>query len=137
MSQEKIIVTAQVDAPIAKVWTAYTDPAHVTGWNFASEDWCCPRAQGDLRIGGRFIHRMEARDGSMGFDFEGIYTEIEPHKRLAYAFGDRQADVTFTPDGDGVLVRVAFDPENEFPLDQQEAGWQAILDNFARYARGI
>lgn len=129
-----ITVTTVALAPIAEVWRAYTTPADIVQWNSASPDWHTPRATVDLRVGGTFSSRMEAKDGSVGFDFEGTYTAIEPLRRIAYTFGDRHADVEFIDGGvAGVTVRVTFDPENEFPLAQQQAGWQAILDNFARH----
>ena len=134
MAQPMISVETTITAPIDRVWTAYTSPDHVTQWNFASDDWHCPRAMGDLREGGAFSSRMEARDGSMGFDFEGIYTTIVERERIEYAFGDRHAIVSFLPEGDQVRVRVAFEPETEHPVEQQREGWQAILDNFGKYA---
>lgn len=134
MAQPMISVETTITATIDRVWTAYTSPDHVTHWNFASDDWHCPRATGDLRKGGAFSSRMEARDGSMGFDFEGIYTTIVERERIEYAFGDRHAIVSFLPEGDQVRVRVAFEPETEHPVEQQREGWQAILDNFGKYA---
>jgi uncharacterized protein YndB with AHSA1/START domain len=134
MAQEQVIVEALVDASIDKAWHAYTSPEQVTHWNFASDDWHCPSASADLRDGGKFTSRMEAKDGSFGFDFEGIYTKIIKNQRIDYAFGDRAATVEFLPQGDKVLVRVSFEPENEFPVEQQRGGWQAILDNYARHA---
>lgn len=134
MAQPMISVETTITATIDRVWTAYTSPDHVTQWNFASDDWHCPRATGDLREGGAFSSRMEARDGSMGFDFEGIYTTIVERERIEYAFGDRHAIVSFLPEGDQVRVRVAFEPETEHPVEQQREGWQAILDNFGKYA---
>ena len=134
MAQPMISVETTITATIDRVWTAYTSPDHVTHWNFASDDWHCPRATGDLRKGGAFSSRMEARDGSMGFNFEGIYTTIVERERIEYAFGDRHAIVSFLPEGDQVRVRVAFEPETEHPVEQQREGWQAILDNFGKYA---
>ena len=134
MAQPMISVETTITATIDRVWTAYTSPDHVTHWNFASDDWHCPRATGDLREGGAFSSRMEARDGSMGFNFEGIYTTIVERERIEYAFGDRHAIVSFLPEGDQVRVRVAFEPETEHPVEQQREGWQAILDNFGKYA---
>lgn len=130
----KITVATTVNAPIAKVWQAYTDPSHVTQWNAASDEWHCPRATSELREGGPFCYRMEAKDGSIGFDFAGAFTEIVEHKSIAYAFGDRTARVDFIPVGGGVEVRVAFDAETTFPVEKQRDGWQAILNNFARHA---
>ena len=133
MPQGPITVETRVNVPIDIVWEAYTSPEHVTKWNFASDDWCCPRASGDLRQGGKFSSRMEAKDGSMGFDFEGTYTKIVTNERIEYDFGDRHAVVTFSPYGSTVMVRVSFDPEAEFSVEQQRDGWQAILDNFAQH----
>ena len=134
----RITVETTVAAPADRVWRAYTTPEAIIRWNAASDDWHTPRATVDLRPGGAFSSRMEARDGSVGFDFAGTYTEVVPHERLAYTFGDRAAEVTFAPvgAGDATRVRVAFDAEDTHPLEQQQAGWQAILDNFARYVEG-
>lgn len=134
MAQEQIVVEVLVDASIDEAWHAYTSPEQVTQWNFASDEWHCPSASADLRDGGKFSLRMEAKDGSSGFNFEGTYTKIIENERIEYAFGDREATVEFLPRGDRVLVRVSFDPENEYPVDQQRTGWQAILDNYARHA---
>lgn len=134
---ERITVESVVDAPLDRVWEAYTSPRHIKGWNFASDDWHCPSASADLREGGSFSSRMEAKDGSAGFDFEGIYTRIIENERIEYRFGDRHAEVDFVPQQGRVVVRVTFDPESEFPLDQQRAGWQSILDNFTGYAASV
>jgi uncharacterized protein YndB with AHSA1/START domain len=131
---ERISVETTVAAPIAHVWRTYTTPADITQWNAASDDWHTPRASVDLRAGGAFSSRMEAKDGSMGFDFAGVYTKVVPHERIEYAFGDRTAEVVFTPAGEGVAVRVTFDAELTHSIAQQRAGWQAILDNFKRHA---
>ena len=133
---ERIVVEANVSAPVADVWRAYTTPDDITKWNFASPDWHCPRATVDLRPGGTFSSRMEAKDGSMGFDFEGKYTKIVENKRIEYTFGDRTAEVDFLPGKDGVLVRVTFDPETTFPVEQQMQGWQSILESFKRHIEG-
>ena len=127
----KITVAAEVAAPIADVWHAYTTPADIMQWNAASDDWHTPSASVDLRVGGEFCSRMEAKDGSMGFDFAGTYTEVEPRKRLAYSFGDRSALVEFTESGGKVRVQVTFDAETTHTEEQQRQGWQSILDNFA------
>ncbi|MEZ5728483.1 MAG: SRPBCC family protein [Burkholderiaceae bacterium] len=129
----RITVSTTVDAPIAEVWRAYTTPEDIMAWNAASPDWHTTAASVDLREGGRFSSRMEAKDGSMGFDFEGVYTRVVPETRIEYTFGDRSATVLFEPLPAGVKVEVSFEPENEFPHEQQRAGWQAILDNFARH----
>ena len=136
MSTQTITVETTVAAPIGEVWRAYVTPEDITQWNAASEDWHTTRATVDLREGGVFSSRMEAKDGSMGFDFAGTYTKIVEHERIDYAFGDRTAEVVFTPGADGVTVRVTFDAEDVYPAEQQRAGWQAILDNFARYVEG-
>lgn len=133
MSKDPVIVEVKVRAPVQAVWDAYTSPEHVVNWNFASEDWHCPSAACDLRTGGRFVSRMEARDGSSGFDFEGVYTKVERNVRIEYEFGGRTATVDFVPLNDLTLLRVAFEPEEEFPREIQYAGWQSILNNFARY----
>lgn len=128
-----ITVQTTVAAPIAEVWRAYTSPEAIKQWNAASDDWHTTAAAVDLRVGGAFSSRMEAKDGSMGFDFAGTYTEVVPQKRLAYAFGDRKAEVDFSEAADGVTVKVSFDPENTFSVEQQQQGWQAILESFKRY----
>jgi uncharacterized protein YndB with AHSA1/START domain len=133
MSTQPITVETTVAAPIEKVWSAYTTPEDITQWNTPSDDWHTTAATVDLRDGGAFSSRMEAKDGSMGFDFAGTYTTIEKHRLIEYAFGDRSGRVEFVPRQDGVLVRVTFDPETENPLEQQRAGWQAILDSFTRH----
>ena len=129
----KVTVETTVAAPIETVWRAYTSPEDIVQWNAASDDWHTTAASVDLREGGAFSSRMEARDGSEGFDFAGTYTRIAPHRLIEYAFGDRHARVAFDETADGVRIRVEFDPENEFPVEYQRAGWQAILDNFARH----
>ncbi len=131
-----LTVSTLAHAPIAEVWRAYTTPADIVVWNTASADWHTTRAEVDLRVGGAFSSRMEAKDGSFGFDFAGTYTAIVPHERIAYAFGERTAVVEFVDGGDaGVTLRVTFEPENEFPVEQQQQGWQAILDSFARHVQ--
>jgi len=133
MTQDRITVEAIVNAPVGEVWRAYNTPEDIMQWNAAADDWHCPASSVDLREGGEFSSRMEAKDGSFGFDFAGTYTKIVEHERIDYAFGERSATVEFEPVGDAVRVRVSFDPENEYPLDQQREGWQAILSNFARH----
>lgn len=130
----KIVVESMVRAPLAHVWRVYTTPKDIVQWNAASEDWHTTSSTVDLREGGVFSSRMEARDGSMGFDFEGTYTRIVEHERIEYVFGDRIAEVTFVEDENGVRVRVMFEAETEHPEEMQRQGWQAILDNFARHA---
>lgn len=134
---EKITVQTTVNEPIDAVWDSYTNPKHIVHWNHASDDWCCPTAQNDLRVGGVFSARMESTAGDEGFDFEGVYSEVEPHKRLAYTMGGadaRKVTVVFEEVlPTGTAVSVSFDPENENPADMQKAGWQAILENFKTY----
>jgi uncharacterized protein YndB with AHSA1/START domain len=131
----KITVQTLVKAPIGDVWHAYTTPDDIMQWNAASEDWHTTHARVDLREGGTFLSRMEAKDGSFGFDFTGTYTKIEPHALIEYAFGNRVATVTFVEALGGVQVKVRFDPENEHPEEEQREGWQAILDNFAKHVQ--
>jgi uncharacterized protein YndB with AHSA1/START domain len=132
-----ITVETRVRAPIDKVWRAYTTPADIMKWNAASDDWHTPAARVDLREGGVFSSRMEAKDGSAGFDFEGTYTKIVPLKEIDYDFGGRKAQVRFIDGKDSVIVRVTFDPETEHPEEMQRGGWQAILDNFARHVEDV
>jgi len=129
----KITVETKIAAPVELIWQAYTTPEDIMQWNAASDDWHTPAATADLREGGTFCFRMEAKDGSMGFDFAGTYTKIIEHQLIEYTFGDREARVEFTPGSDGVGVRVTFDSEPTHSIEQQRAGWQAILDNFARH----
>lgn len=129
----KVTVTSTVSAPLAEVWRAYTTPDDIRQWNAASPDWHTTSAVVDLREGGHFASRMEARDGSMGFDFAGTYTRVVPLRLIEYTFGDRTAQVRFDEGPGGVRVEVTFDAETTFSEDQQRAGWQAILDNFARH----
>jgi uncharacterized protein YndB with AHSA1/START domain len=129
----KISVEVLVAAPIAKVWESYTSPSDIVKWNFASEDWHTPNATVDLRVGGIFSSRMESKDGTEGFDFEGVYTNIIEHELIGYSFGDRNAKVEFSNEPTGVRVAVTFDAEDMNTADQQRAGWQAILDNFAAH----
>jgi len=129
----KITVETNVAAPVEQVWRAYTTPEDIKRWNAASDDWHTPAATVDLRVGGLFSSRMEAKDGSMGFDFAGTYTKIIEHKLIEYSFGDRTAQVEFAPGPKGVAVRVTFDSEQTHSIEQQRAGWQAILNNFTRH----
>ncbi len=129
----KITVETRVDAPIAAVWQAWTTPADIVQWNTASPDWHTTRAAVDLRVGGEFSSRMEARDGSMGFDFAGTYTQVVPHTLLEASFGERTMRVEFEEGPGGVTVRETFDAETTYPVEQQRQGWQAILDSFARH----
>ena len=129
----KISVESTVAAPIENVWRAYTTPEDIQQWNAASDDWHTTAASVDLRVGGAFSSRMEAKDGSMGFDFAGTYTKVEKHKLIEYSFGERKAQVEFANTPKGVQVRVTFDSESTHSIEQQREGWQAILNNFARH----
>lgn len=129
----KIAVETIIAAPIEQVWRAYTTPEDIKQWNAASDDWHTIAAAVDLRVGGAFSSRMEAKDGSMGFDFAGTYTNIVEHKSIEYSFGDRAAQVEFVENPQGVTVRVTFDGESTHSSEQQREGWQAILNNFARH----
>jgi uncharacterized protein YndB with AHSA1/START domain len=129
----KVTVETSVKAPVSEVWRAYTSPDDIKQWNAASEDWHTTKASVDLREGGEFSSRMEAKDGSFGFDFAGKYTKIVPEKRIDYSFGDRSATVEFLKDQDVVTVRVTFDPETENSVEMQRGGWQAILDSFKKH----
>ncbi len=134
METTKITVQSTIQADTQKVWDFYTQPEHIIGWNFASDDWHCPRATNDLRVGGKFSARMEAKDGSYGFDFNTQYDEVEVHEKIAYTMEDgRKAAITFSGENGATLVTVTFDAENQNDLEMQRSGWQAILDNFKKY----
>ena len=134
MTKQQITVTTTIAAPIQRVWQAYTTPADITRWNFASDDWCCPSAEADLKVGGQYKARMEAKDGSFGFDFEAVYEELAPNKALTLAMSDgRKARTTFETTGDGTKVATTFDAETENSIEMQRDGWQAILNNFRSY----
>jgi uncharacterized protein YndB with AHSA1/START domain len=130
----KITVTAIVNADIKKVWDYYTLPEHITKWNFADPSWHCPSASNDMRVGGKYSARMEAKDGSFGFDFGAIYDEIVEGEKFTYSMPNgRQVTVVFNKNGDKTEVVVTFDPEQENPIEMQRNGWQAILDSFKKY----
>lgn len=134
MNTTKITVAASINAGIEKVWNAYNNPADIMQWNQASPDWHCPHAENDLKPGGILKSRMEARDGSFGFDFEVVYDEVIEGKKIAYTMGDgRQATTSFEQQGNAVLVTTCFDAESENPVDMQQAGWQAILNSFKNH----
>jgi uncharacterized protein YndB with AHSA1/START domain len=133
LSLEKIIVEAKIEAGIQKVWEYYTNPSYIINWNFADPSWHCPSASNDLKVGGKYVARMEAKDGSFGFDFEAIYTEVLLLESFTYEFGGREAKVDFQQDGNSTSVKITFDPETENSIELQQAGWQAILNNFKSY----
>ena len=122
---KKITVEVLVNAPIAKVWSAYNTPADILQWNAASDDWHTTKSTVDLRVGGGFTSRMEAKNGSFGFDFAGTYTQVVPNALLEFSFGDRVATVEFIPEAKAVKVRVTFDAETQNPEEQQRQGWQS------------
>ena len=133
-----ITVETSIHAPISKVWEYWTKPEHIMQWNAASDDWHTPRSENDLRVGGTFSSRMEARDGSMGFDFGGTYTDVVPQERIAYALGDgRKVEISFTVEGDLVKVVEAFDAESTNPVEMQKGGWQSILNRFKTYTEAV
>jgi uncharacterized protein YndB with AHSA1/START domain len=130
-----ITVKANINAPVQKVWKLWTDPAHIINWNNASADWHTPRAENDLRVGGKFLSRMEARDGSIGFDFIGEYINVEPHTRIEYILEDgRKVQISFIENGIYTDVTESFEAEDINSIELQQAGWQSILKNFTQYA---
>ncbi len=130
---QKIIVSAIILASKQKVWEYYTKPQHITKWNFADPSWHCPSASNDMQVGGRYVARMEACDGSFGFDFDAVYSEINHGENFTYEFGDRQCSINFKDINGQTEVTITFDPETENPIELQKQGWQAILDNFKKY----
>lgn len=127
----KIKIETTINAPVDDVWEAWIKPEHIVKWNFASADWHCPGAELDLTAGGKFNYRMEARNGSMGFDFKGTFTAIDPVREIKYSLDDdREVTVSFQALETGVRVVETFDAENELSGEQQRQGWQSILDNF-------
>jgi uncharacterized protein YndB with AHSA1/START domain len=130
---EKIIIKAIISADKQKVWDYYTQPDHITKWNFADPSWHCPSASNDLKIGGRFIARMEAKDGSFGFDFEAVYSEISMENNFTYVLDKRNVIVEFKELNKQTEITISFDPENENPIELQRNCWQAILNNFKNY----
>jgi uncharacterized protein YndB with AHSA1/START domain len=133
MKLEKIQVSVSVTADKQKVWEYYTSPEHITQWNFADPSWHSPSATNDMKVGGVYKARMEARDGSFGFDFEAIYTEINNQESFTYQFGDRLAKIEFNNKNNQTEVIITFDPETENSIELQKNGWQAILNNFKEY----
>ena len=130
----RITVETTVEAPVEKVWIYWSEPKHVMNWCSASSDWHAPKAENDLCVNGKFKTHMAAKDGSVGFDFEGIYTSVIPHKNIEYKMADgREVVINFTSNGKKTTITETFDAENENPLEMQKGGWQAILDNFKKY----
>lgn len=135
-TMEKTVITVEntINAPVEKVWEYWTRPEHITKWNTASEDWHTPRAENDLRVGGSFASRMEAKDGSFGFDFGGVYDAVRKNEYIEYTLGDgRKVKITFTANGNSTKLVESFEAESTNSAELQQRGWQAILDNFKKY----
>lgn len=138
MTPKKITISVEVPLAPEQAWQVYTDPNEVIRWNFASDDWHCPSVSNDLRVGEFYNARMEAKDGSFGFDFEGRYSEVEAPHALTLVLGDgRESRTTFMPSEKGTRVQTVFDPEPSNPVEMQQAGWQAILSNYQRRAEEV
>lgn len=137
-TKTKITITATVNAPVAKVWDLYTGPQHIVKWNTPSPDWHTTKAETDLKNGGKFLSRMEAKDGSFGFDFVGTYDDVIPNKRLDYTIADgRKVEQLFSEDDGKTHMTIHFEAENQNPVEMQRGGWQAILDSFKQYAEAM
>src|SRR6478672_10556378 len=137
-NKTRITVETTVNAPIQKVWDYWTKPEHITKWNAASDDWHTPWAENDLRVGGKFKNRMEAKDGSFGFDFEGIYDQVIPNQEITYTLGDgRKATTWFAEQGGKTHLTTTFDSETQNDPEFQKQGWQAILNNFVKYVENV
>ncbi len=138
MTLDKITIQAEVAVEKSKLWDYYTLPEHIINWNFADPSWHCPRASNNMIIGGEYNARMEAKDGSFGFDFIAYYSEINPGENFIYEFAGRVVSVSFSEiESEKTLITIIFDPETENPIDLQRNGWQMILNNFKYYAEGI
>src|SRR5690606_10702521 len=134
MEKQVIHIEAEVNAPLQKVWDIYNSEEAITQWNQPSPDWHCPSPSNDLRVGGRFKHRMEAKDGSFGFDYEGEYTEVMPYQKIGYRIDDgRNVNISFKELNDKTVLDIDFEAEDENPIEMQKGGWQAILDSFKSY----
>lgn len=132
--KQTITIKTTVNAPIEKTWKYWTEAEHIKKWNSASEDWHTPYAENDLRVGGKFFSRMEAKDGSFGFDFGGIYDEVKLYKVIAYTLGDgRKVKINFVDREGFTEIAETFEAESTNPIEMQQSGWQAILDNFKKY----
>lgn len=140
METQAIVITVEttVNAPVATVWESWNNPDHITQWAFASPDWHTPWAKNDLRVGGSFSSRMEAKDGSFGFEFGGVYDAVTTNELIVYTMADgRKVIVEFSAEGDATKVVERFDAETENPVEMQRMGWQAILDNFKKYTESL
>lgn len=130
----QITVLTIINAPVEKVWESFTHPEHIIEWNFATPEWHCPKAEIDLKPGGKFNYRMEAKDGSFGFDFGGTYDEVRQNEKLLYHLDDdRKVEVTFFENNGKTTVTESFDPDKQHPTEMQQQGWQAILENLKKY----
>jgi uncharacterized protein YndB with AHSA1/START domain len=134
METGRVTVETTVHTPVEKAWRYWTEPEHITKWNNASDDWHTPIAENDLRVGGKFLSRMEAKDGSFGFDFSGVYDEVRLNELISYTLGDgRRVEITFIKQGNDTKIIESFDPEKENPIELQQDGWQSIMDNYKKY----
>lgn len=134
MSFKKITIETTVNAPVEKVWRLWNEPSAINNWCTATPEWHTINATNDLKAGGKFSSRMEAKDGSMGFDFGGVYDVVKTHEQINYTMGDtRKVDISFTKQGNGTRIVQTFDAENQNPIEMQQMGWQAILNNFKSY----
>lgn len=134
---QQVTITTTVNAPLESVWNAWTQPEHITQWNHASDDWHCPTATNDLKVGGKFVARMEDTQSGEGFDFGGEYLDVIPQEKIVYALEDgREVAITFVVGDDGVVVTETFDAEGENAIELQRQGWQMILDNFKKHVEG-
>lgn len=134
-ANQTVTVETTVHAPVEQVWEFWTQPEHITKWSFASDDWHAPRAENDLKVGGTFVTRLEAKDGSFGFDLGGVYDEVRTNEFISYTMGDgRKVEISFIRQDNDTKVIESFDAETTNPVDMQKAGWQAFLDNFKKYS---
>jgi uncharacterized protein YndB with AHSA1/START domain len=139
-TSNKVTITVEttVQKPVAEVWEYWTEPQHITKWSFASDDWHAPNAENDLKVGGRFLTRMEAKDGSFGFDFGGVYDEVKVNEFISYTLDDgRKVTISFISQENDTKVIETFEAETSNPIEMQEAGWQAFLDNFKKYSESL
>ncbi len=133
-NKQTITVEVTVNAPVEKAWQYFSEPEHIKQWSFASDEWHTPTAENDLRTGGKFNSRMEAKDGSAGFDFSGVYDEVKEHELIAYTIGDgRKVTIRFTSEGEGTKLTETFEAETTHPAEMQQQGWQSILNNYKKH----
>jgi uncharacterized protein YndB with AHSA1/START domain len=137
-ADSQITIETTVQAPVERVWETWTEPQHITQWNNASDDWHVPIAENDLRVEGKFLTRMEAKDGSFGFDFSGVYDEVKTNELISYTLGDgRKVSIAFISQGNETKIIETFEAEKTNPIEMQKAGWQAILDNYKKYTESL